>query len=285
MTPPPAPSRTQLPLSHPSRSLAPPPIPSPPRPPDTQILSYAMYWLVILVVLQVMADRKGLITQKTVAAYRHRLKIISGITLFWYFLTFIWACAVRFHPFQAFILSIFGTIGLIGCMVACSGYEGLSQTARRRGAYVNFFVTPAVLVFTIICLLVQLDCLGKDECPGFATSFYYVFFVFNRSYQNSLREETQWRGGAILTMSLVYYLFYGYFHCMMSWYVLKDTLQGRDLIPYYALKGEAPPSHINAGKVVYDTGSSSDSASASPPAAGNTAAATVRPVAATTTAI
>lgn len=186
------------------------------------IMCYTLYWIVALAVLQAMSERAGAIKPSTVGTYISFMRIESGLTLFWYFLTFIWACVVSQHPYPAFMISIIGSICHICSYIATSRAPSLKDATKRLAAIVGFWLWTWISLYTVIFILVQLHCAGKNLCGTFGTDYFYAFFIFSRSYNTGPRLHDSWRTGAVLTMALVFHLFHGYFHGLFMFYTMRQ---------------------------------------------------------------
>lgn len=64
------------------------------------VTTYALYWVLVLMVGTALSLRRARPAEKQVDRHVTLFKVSSGLTLFWYLITFIWACSVSQHPFQ-----------------------------------------------------------------------------------------------------------------------------------------------------------------------------------------
>lgn len=71
---------------------------------------------------------------------------------------------------------------LVTGLVAAWGGDKVLERTRRRCAQAHFYGWMALMAFTYICIIVQLDCAGRGACGSFGTSYFYALFVLNRSY-------------------------------------------------------------------------------------------------------
>jgi hypothetical protein len=54
------------------------------------IITYALYWQMMFILLQCLAHKNGFVTEKKVDRYVFYMKIETSITLITYFFTFVW---------------------------------------------------------------------------------------------------------------------------------------------------------------------------------------------------
>ncbi|CAG9461522.1 unnamed protein product [Pedinophyceae sp. YPF-701] len=186
-----------------------------------EIWIYALYWVLLLGAFHYLSVKVKSFTREHRNQHFFAAKIMTPIAFFWGFIQFIWACSVDYHPWNAFLVSIFGMIfygaGTLALYNACGRF-------RLPAAWTYFVGCIVWHVFVLIIVLVQLDCNGKNKCGGFKDGFFYQLFWFNSDYfrgDAGLRQKGYWHAGAMLTMVWAINLFGGLFHGLWGYHLIE----------------------------------------------------------------